>query len=448
MSERTKTRVVILGGGFAGLYTALELERSLARNPNVEVTLVNSENFFLFTPMLHEVAASDLDMTHIVNPIRRALRIVSFFSGAATGIDLEKRVVTVSHGLEETHEHELPYDHLVLGLGSVTNFFGVPGLEESAVTMRTLGDAIELRNRLIAQLEEADFECSVKPRPFLLTAVVAGGGFAGVETVAGINDFLRESVKFYPHLSEKDLRVVLVHAGEVILPELDESLGRYAQKRLSERGVEIRTGAKLESFDGTLARLSGGEEIAAHTVVWAAGTAPNPLIDSLPCKKERGRVVVDECMQAPDWPGVWAAGDCAVVPNPKTGRPHPPTAQHALRQGRLLGRNIKACVRGRKPKPFRFETLGQLAAIGKRTGVGNIFGVNFSGFFAWWLWRTVYLAKLPGLDRKIRVAMDWTLDLIFPKDLAQFPAVRSRKAPETQKSPEAAAGVSQQGKEE
>ncbi len=417
-------RIVILGAGFGGLYTALELERTLARDADVEVTLINRENFFLFTPMLHEVAASDLDITHIVNPVRKLLQRVRFFDGAVEAIDLPGKRVIVSHGSEH-HHHELPYDHLVLALGSITNFFNLPGLEERALTMKSLGDAIQLRNRMIQQLEEADFECSVGVREHLLTFVVAGGGFAGVETVAAMNDFLREALEFYPHLTEEHIRVVLVHPGEFILPELGEKLGRYAQKKLAERKVEIRVKTRITAVSDDAVALSDGTKLKANTLVWTAGTSPNPLLGTLPCNKDRGRVLANEYLEVPAWPGVWALGDCALIPDRKTGKYFPPTAQHALREGRVLARNIRAAVRGGTKKPFVFTTIGLLASIGRRTGVANILGFNFSGFIAWWLWRTIYLSKLPRFEKKLRVALDWTLDLLFSKDLVQFLTLRA-----------------------
>jgi len=418
-----KTKIIILGGGFGGLYTALHLEKTLARDPQVEITLVNKENFILFTPMLHEVAASDLDMTHIVNPIRKLLKRVRFFDGEVQEIDLPNQRVHVSHGLE-AHEHILEYDHLVLALGSITNFFNIPGLQERAITMKSLGDAIHLRNNLIENLEEADFECSLGARDHLLTVVVAGGGFAGVETIAGVNDFLRESVKFYPHLGAELIRVVLVHPGEVILPELGEKLGRYTQKKLAERKVEIRVKTRVKGLTADGVELNDGTIIKTKTLVWTAGTSPNPLLAVLPCQKDKGKIIANAFMEVPDWPGVWAVGDCAVIPDPQ-GKPYPPTAQHALRQGKVLAQNLTAVVRGRKKKPFIFKTLGQLAAIGHRTGVANVFGFNFSGFLAWWMWRTIYLSKLPRFEKKVRVALDWTLDLFFSKDLVQFQTLRA-----------------------
>ena len=418
-----KPRVLILGGGFGGMYAALEFERALARGADLDVTLVNRDNFFLFTPMLHEVAASDLDITNIVSPVRKLLRRVTFFHGDIESIDLVNKRVGLSHGHEE-HCHSLPYDHLVLALGSTTNFFNLPGLADRALTMKSLDDAIFLRNRLIANLEEADFECAAPLRAPLLNFVVAGGGFAGVETIAGMNDFLREAVRFYPHLREDMLRVILVHPGKMILPELGEKLGTYAKRKLIERNVEIHSNCKVTAVTDREVTLSDGTTVTTNTLVWTAGTCPNSLLDTLPCKKERGRVLVNEYLEVPEWPGVWAFGDCAVVPDRKTGKPHPPTAQHALREGKVAAQNILATIRGDRKKPFLFSTLGLLAPIGRRTGVANILGVNFSGFIAWWLWRTIYLMKLPRFEKKVRVALDWTLDLLFSKDLVQFMTVR------------------------
>jgi NADH dehydrogenase len=426
-----KQRIVILGGGFGGLYAALEMEKGLARDPDVEVTLVNRDNFFLFTPMLHEVAASDLDITNIVNPLRKMLRHVKFFQGNVERIDMTAKRVIVSHGIEHSHPHELNYDHLLLALGSITNFFNLPGLKERALTMKTLGDAIYLRNRLIQHLEEADFECCPAVREPLLTFVVAGGGFAGVETIAGINDFLRDALRFYPHLREEMLRVVLVEFAPAILPELGKKLGSYARKKLAERKVEFRLNTKVMGMSDDGIELSDGTTIKTKTLIWTAGTSPNPLLESLPCKKERGRILVNEYMEVPDWPGVWALGDCAVVPDRNTGKPYPPTAQHALRQGKVLAQNIEAAIRGGSKRPFVFSSIGQLAAIGRRTGVARIMGINFSGFIAWLLWRTIYLSKLPRFEKKVRVALDWALDLLFSKDLVQFMTLRAATISDT-----------------
>ena len=367
-------RILILGGGFGGVYAALELEKVLARRTDVQVTLVTRDNFFLFTPMLHEVAASDLELSTIVNPLRKLLRRVNTFVGTVEAIDLEKRRVQVSHGFDG-HAHDLSYDQLVLALGSSTNFFGLPGVERGALTVKSLSDAIVLRNRLITHLEEANSECSAGVRQPLLTFVVAGGGFAGVETLGGINDFVREALRFYPNLSEEHLRMVLVTPDPLILPELGPKLGAYAQRKLAARGVEIITGTKVRGVENDLVELSDGRTIQASTLLWAAGTVPNPLVAALPVATRGGRVLVNEYLEVPDWPGVWALGDCALVPDPRSDGFHPPTAQHALREGRAVARNVAAAVLGGPKRPFRFTTLGRLAAIGRRTGVADVCGI-------------------------------------------------------------------------
>jgi NADH dehydrogenase len=419
-----KKRILILGSGFGGLYTALHLDKNLAKDDDISITLVNRENFFLFTPMLHEVAASDLDITHIVSPVRKLLKRVKVFNGDVEEIDLQAKTVQVSHG-KENHHHTLNYDHLVLSLGSITNFYGNAGLEANALTMKSLGDAIYLRNHMISNLEEADFECCPHVREPLLNFVVAGGGFAGVETIAGINDFLREALRFYPHLTEDMLRVVLVHGGDAILPELSPKLGKYAEEKLRKRGVEIHLNTLVSEATEREVVLSNGMHFASNTVIWTAGTAPNPLLDALPCDKDRGKICANQFMEVEGFEGVWAVGDCSAIVDPTTGKTYPPTAQHAIRQGKVLANNITAAIRGGRKKPFVFETIGQLAALGRRTGVAQIFGFNFSGFIAWWLWRTIYLMKLPRFEKKLRVALDWTLDLIFTKDPVQFLTLRS-----------------------
>ena len=430
-----KPRVVILGGGFGGMYAAMEFEQALAQGADLDVTLVNRDNFFLFTPMLHEVAASDLDITNIVSPIRKLLRRVAFFHGDIESIDLPNKRVGLSHGHEQ-HCHSLPYDHLVLALGSTTNFLNIPGLADRALTMKSLDDAICLRNRLIANLEEADFECAAPLRAPLLNFVVAGGGFAGVETIAAMNDFLREAVRFFPHLRDDMLRIVLVNSGKVILPELGEKLGAYAQRKLIENKVEIHSNCKVTAVTDRDVILSDGTTVTTNTLVWTAGTSPHSLLDTLPFTKVRGRVLVNEYLEVPEWPGVWAFGDCAVVPDRNTGDSHPPTAQHALREGKVAARNILATIRGGQKKPFLYSTLGLLAPIGKRTGVANILGVNFSGFIAWWLWRTIYLLKLPRFEKKVLVALDWTLDVLFSKDLVHFRTARPRTLPPAEEQSE------------
>jgi NADH dehydrogenase len=337
--------------------------------------------------------------------------------GDVNEIDLPNKRVSISHGYRK-HSLQIDYDHLVIALGSITNFYDLPGFAELALAMKSLPDAIQLRAQIIRHLEEANSECNPTDRQSLLTFIAAGGGFAGVETVAALNDFVREALPFYPNLCEGMLRVMLVHSGPVILPELGESLGRYTQKVLARRGVEIRLNTRVKSMTEDNVSLAHHVPIPCRTLVWTAGTVPSPLISSLPCAKEQGRIVVNQFLRVPDWPDVWAVGDCAFVPDIRNpGKSHPPTAQHAIREGKLVAQNIAAALLGRPLKSFSFKTIGLLASIGRRTGVARVFGFNFSGFFAWWMWRTIYLSKLPGLDKKVRVAFDWTLDLLFPKDV-------------------------------
>ena len=412
-----KKRIVILGGGFGGVYAAIHLEKLLARVDAVEIFLVSHDNFFLFTPILHEIAASDLEITNIVNPLRKLLRRAEVLVGEVKEIDLPNKRVLLACGYHN-HSQEIDYNHLVIALGSITNFYDIPGLADLAVPMKSLRDAIHLRAQILQHLEEANFECNPAERQSLLTFVVAGGGFAGVETVAALNDFVRDALPFYPNLSEGMLRVVLAHSGPVILPELGESLGRHTQKALERRGVEIQLDTRVKSMTENKVFLASTPPIQCSTLVWTAGTVPSPLISPLPCAKKRGRIAVNQFLHVSDWPDVWAVGDCAFVPDSKnSGKSYPPTAQHAIREGKVVAQNIVATLMGRPGKPFSFKTIGLLASIVRRTGVARIFGYNFSGFLAWWMWRTIYLSKLPGLDKKVRVAFDWTLDLIFPKDV-------------------------------
>jgi NADH dehydrogenase len=426
-----KKRILILGGGFAGAYAARYLEKRLGVSSDIEIVLIAKENFVLFTPMLHEVAGSDVSLTDIVQPLRKMVRRARVGIAEVETIDLEKKLVRIRHHAQ-TSPYEVSYDQLVLALGAVTNFYHTPGLEEHALTMKTLGDALLVRNSIIDALELADNLPDETARKTTLTAVVAGGGFAGIEAAGAVNDFLREGRKFYPRLSEDMIRVVVVHPGDHVLPELGPSLGQYTQEKLRKRGVEIRLNTKVTGFDGQEVTLNNGDRIATRMLIWTAGTTPAPALSGLPCEMEHGRVVADECFRVPGWPGVWALGDCARVPDPlNPGKFYPPTAQHAIRQAAVLADNIVAALRGQPPRPFKFKMLGMLAAIGRRAGVAQILGMKFSGIIAWWLWRGIYLSKLPGFQKKVRVAIDWALDLIFSKDIVQLPTLRERVVPDT-----------------
>ena len=419
-----KTKIVIAGGGFAGLTAATYLDKRLARRPDIEVLLISRENFILFTPMLHEVAAGDLSPSDIINPLRRILRHVKIVQADVQVIDPAKRRVHCCGGVAQL-EFELEYDHLLLALGSETNFLDLPGLSDWAVTMKSLSDAALLRNRVVALLEEANLQDDFEIRRQLLTFVIAGGGFSGVETAGAISDFVREAAAYYPDLKKELIRVVLVHPGHFLLPELDEELGEYTERKLRERKVEVIGGVRVAGYDdGSLVRLSDGSSIPASTLIWTAGVKPSQVIAQLPWHKERCRLLVNDFLQIPGVPALWAAGDCAAVPDGTSREFHPPTAQHGLRQGRVAAKNIEAAILGRPLAPFVFKTLGQLASIGHRTGVAMVFGIKFSGFIAWCLWRTVYLLKLPRLAKKLRVISGWMLELLFSREIEQVITLR------------------------
>jgi NADH dehydrogenase len=419
---RTK-RIVILGGSFGGLYAALYLDRTVARDPHVEVVLIDTQNFALFTPMLHEVASGSLDPSSIAVPIRQTLRHVEYLEAEATAIDLPSRTVTAVYGLEGL-TRTIRFDQLLIAVGSQTRF--PPSFRQHLLGMKTIQDALLLRNWLIGTLERAEIEPDAGRRRKLLTFVVAGGGFSGVETAGAINDFLHEISRHYRKIPAESLSLVLATPGDRLLPEFEPRLGRYAESKLREAGIEIRLQTKVADFDGELVSLRAADDsilpaLSAHTLIWTAGITPPKLIESLSLPKDRGRIIVNGTMALPGTAGVWACGDCAAVPD-ESGKPYPTTAQHAIRQGAQAGRNIAAAVRGQPGdiRPFRYKMLGQLAAIGRERGVASILGMQFSGFFAWLLWRSAYLIKLPTVTKKLRVMLEWGLDLCLPRDTVQL----------------------------
>src|SRR5436190_7023414 len=422
--SRKKTKIVIAGGGFAGLYAAKYLDKHLAQRGDVEVTLIARENFILFTPMLHEVAAGDLAPADIVNPLRRILRHVNVIEADVEAVDLKARKIRCVHGLERG-ELEFDFDHLLLALGSETNFFDNAGIRDWAVTMKNLSDATLLRNRVVAFLEEANLEKDAVARRQWLTFVIAGGGFAGAETAGAVNDFVRETAKFYPDLAGEEIRVVVIHPGDYLLPELGEELGRYAERKMRDRKVEVIKGARVANYDGWVVTLNNGLSIPAATLIWTAGVKPSPVVAALACVKEKGRIVADQYLQVPGFRGLWTAGDCAAVPDGyETGIFFPPTAQHGMREAIVAAKNIERTILGEPLKPFQYRTMGMFASIGHHTGVVSMFGFKFSGFIAWWMWRSVYLMKLLRLAKKLRVMMAWTLDLLFGRDIEQMITLR------------------------
>lgn len=413
-------RILIIGGGFGAVYTALGLEKLLKPEDRTEVTLVNPENFFLFTPMLAEIVSSQIDTSHAINPLRRMFKRTRFVEGAAKSIDLKARSVLVRH--PNGDEFGYPYDHLVIAVGAKVGYFGMEDVEKNSYTAKTLGDAIRLRNRAIALLEIAEIERNAASRAEILTLVVAGGGFTGVEVAAEINDLIRQAAKSYPSITQRDLRVILVEAKNRILPEFDEGLAAFATKRLRASGVEIRTNTTVAGVTDQAVLVKDGESIPSRTLIWNTGVAPNPFItDSDLPQTGRGWVKVDATMLAEGCMGVWALGDCAQIPdilNP--GHNQPALAQHAIRESPALAKNIVASMRGEPTQPFHYRTMGQLATLGHFNGIGTIGPFRVQGLVAWLAWRSYYLWRLPRLEKRLRVATDWTVDLIFGRDISQI----------------------------
>jgi NADH:ubiquinone reductase (H+-translocating) len=428
-----KKQIVILGGGFAGRTTAECLERKFGEDRSVAFTLISDTNALLFTPMLAEVAGSSLEPTHISSPLRTSLRRTQVLRGRVTQIDLDRRRVVLALDGSDGDEtapsasREIAYDHLVLALGSVANFFGIENIEKLAFNFKSLLDAIRIRNHVIDMFERADRTTDAEQRAELLTFVIGGGGFAGAELAGALNDFSRGILADYPNLRPEELRIILVHSGARILPELSESLADYAQRSMLARGVAFKLNVRLADARPGVVVLGTGEEIRARTLVWTAGTAPNPLLKALAVERDRrGAVIVERTLAVPGHPGLWAIGDCAAITNAKTGEPCPPTAQFALREGQVVARNIIASLRAKPLQAFRFESLGALCVVGHHTACAELSlpaarqkSVRFSGLLAWLMWRSIYLSKLPGVERKVRVVFDWMIELFFPRDIVQ-----------------------------
>jgi len=442
---REPVRVVILGGGFGGVAVAQELEKLLPKlDRPVEVTLVSQSNYLLFVPMLPSAAAASIGLTHILSPLREILRRTRIRVETVESVDLEARTVTTTHPSAHT-EQILAWDYLVIALGSVVNLARLPGVAQHGLPIKTIGDALQIRNRTVEMLEAAENTPDAEQRKRMLTFVVAGGGYSGVEIAAEINDFVREAEReCYPVIQPEDVRVILLHSGARILPEISESLARFAHRKLAERGVEIRLGARLASATADHVTLESGERIDAHTLIVAIGSSPNPVIQRLGVEMDRGRMRVDETLRLADRSPVWALGDCAAVPLPKSGNMAPPTAQFALRQGKTVARNIVAAIQGSAPSRFTFTGLGEMVSLGRGTAVAELFGrIKVAGPLAWIMWRTFYLMRLPGLERKIRVWLDWNMDRLFRRDLVQLSVQRTERV--THAHYEAGQAIIQQG---
>ncbi len=401
------------------------LDRWLA-DTEWEALLINRDNFFMFTPMLGEVAAGSIETRHILNPIRQLCRRVRFEEREVMAIDPKQKTVRARQEATGAEE-EVGYDKLVIALGSTTNFYGVPGLKEYAITMKDVGDAVFLRNHFISLFEQADMEKQIEKQAPLVTFVVVGGGFAGVEIAGELSDLGHHLRRYYPYIDKNAIRIILLEAGARILSEVSEDLANFALQTLRERGVEARLQTLVAEARADRIIIRGGEEIFTRTIVWTAGVMPHPVVSSLPFQKdEKGRIRVNEYFQSLDDPDVWVIGDCCSLGDPNTGKPYPPTAQHATRQGRLAARNLMADLLGGQKKPFHYNMLGQMAMLGRRSGVAIVLGFRLKGFWAWWLWRTYYLFRLPRFQKKLRVVIDWTIDLFFERDITQLKPFQHR----------------------
>lgn len=399
--------VIVLGGGFGGLAVARALE------DRARVTIVSDQNFLLFTPMLAEVASGDLDPRHISTPLRQLAPETRMVSGSVESIDPSTRSVKVARpfGLDPL---ELSADAIVLALGSVPATFGIEGVDEWALPFKTIADAIRIRNRILAILESATEESDRR----LTHVAVVGAGYSGAELAAALADLLGSAARRYFTSAPKPA-VTLVDAVDRVTPTLSRRLSAYAERALTHRGVDLVLGEKVKAVTGEGLDLESGKQIEAETVVWAAGVRPHPLVADLGLPTERGRLVVDGSMQAA--PGVFALGDLALVPDGRGGM-SPPTAQFAIRQGKYLGKYLPSILAGSRVPDFKYRNLGQLVSLGHRNAVGEVLGVPVSGFVGWFLFRSYYLLQLPSLLRKSRVAIDWTLDLMFPPDVAWLPS--------------------------
>lgn len=410
-------QIVILGGGFAGVYTARCLERIL-RPDEAEISLINRENYWVYQPMLPEVISGSIGLTDVVSPIRRLCPRTNLVMREVENIDLKNKLVTVSPGFRP-RQKKIPFDYLVIALGEVTNFYGMPGMLENAMPFRTLADAMALRNHVIHVLEEADVEEDEDLRRKLLTFVVGGGGFSGVEVIAELNNFVRSVKKHYIRLRNQEVRAVLVHSRGRILPEMADPLALFAQKILKKRGVEIILNDRLVAATSEKAILKSGLEIPCKTIISTVPSAGPPVLSKLECAKDKGKLLVSSGLELQGFEGqVWALGDCAAIQT-VSGKGVPPTAQHATREATTCAINIAAAIRGGTPSLFAFEGLGTLGSLGHGSAVAQIFGMKISGLFAWFLWRCIYLAKIPGIKPKVRISMDWLVHLLFPPDLAQ-----------------------------
>jgi NADH dehydrogenase len=426
------TRILILGGGFAGIEVLRQLQKAFQNDIGIDITLVSRDNFFLFTPMLPEISSGMIETRHIVTPLRVFCNRAKFYEADVESIDMDNKQVVISHRIGkqtnpiEWRSHVLKYDYLVIALGSETNFFGMNEASKQAFTLKSLGDAIVLRNHVINMLEQADIEHEdLNLRTSLLTFLVIGGGFSGVEIVGELNDFVLDSIKhFYHNLEKAKIRRVLVNSGARILPEVTEELSEFALQKLRENGIEVILNTRVIDITSQGVKLNDGTNISTQTIIWAGGGKPPSLLSGLSCEHDKsGRLVTNDFLEViGHTESVMALGDCASITDPNTGKSCPPTAQHAIRQGKIAAINLISTIKDQvnAKKKFDYKTKGVMTLIGKRNGVGILLGYKIQGFAAWWVWRSYYLLNLPTVEKKLRVMVDWFIDLFFKRDVTRL----------------------------
>ncbi len=426
-----KKKIVVLGGGYGGVECTRKLEEYFEKDDSVEIILISEDNFLLFTPMLPQVAAGMLATRDIVMPIRTIIKKTTFYEGRIKNIDPYGKIVNL-WGTDEKRGISIHYDFLVVSLGSETNFFGMSDVEKNAYTIKNLNDAMTIRNRIIDMLEQAENESNPILKNSLLTFVIVGGGFAGIETAGEIMDLLLDARKYYPKIKRNEIKVLVLEALPNILPGFSEKLAKFAHNLLTKHGIEIKLKTAVTSFDGYEIKMKKIEEkpdpekeieieaVQTRTMIWTAGVTPVNTIKRSMFKTERGKIIVNDFLEVSEFPGVFAIGDCALFIDPSTERPFAPTAQLAEAQAKIAAYNLHALIKHQDLKKFEYQSRGQMAIIGKRNGVASIFGMNISGIWAWALWRNVYLSKIPRWDKRLRVLLDWTIDLFFDRDISRL----------------------------
>ena len=412
----TRPRIVILGGGYVGLYTAMRLLRKLRRR-EADVTVVDPRSYMTYQPFLPEASAGSLDARHVVVPLRKVLKGAEILNARVIGVDHSRRRVRVAP--LEGPEYDVPYDIVVVALGSIARTLPIPGLAEEATGFKNVEEAIALRNKVLDRLDVASSQPDPVLRKSALTFVFIGGGYAGVEAMAELEDMARFATRYYSRVSAEDLRFVMVEATDRILPEVGEDMGRWTVEQLRKRGIEMALNTRLDSCVDGVVKLSNGETFESDTVVWTAGVKASPVLadTDLPLD-EKGRLRAQATLQVVDVEGAWGAGDAVAVPDlTHPGQFTAPNAQHAVRQARRLGDNVIAVLRGREPKPYVHKYVGSVASLGLHKGVAQVYGIKLKGFVAWFMHRTYHLSRVPTFNRKVRVVSEWTLALFFKREV-------------------------------